>query len=108
MRRRRSIYTHFSGAGEVLIYIYLAPERPEKYLYTPILSFILFTTMQMFWAIMISLPVSTGLSFQRQSRYNSKIQRKSTLLEICLQYFLKNYSLGFYVLNYNLKYSNYF
>src|SRR6218665_3855226 len=37
-RRRRSIYTHFSGAGEVLIYTYLAPERPEKpekYLYTP-------------------------------------------------------------------------
>src|SRR6218665_4038444 len=38
-RRRRSIYTHFSGAGEVLIYTYLAPERPEKpekYLYTPL------------------------------------------------------------------------
>ena len=40
-RRRRSIYTHFSGAGEVLIYTYtyMAPERPgkpEKYLYTPI------------------------------------------------------------------------
>jgi len=40
-RRRRSINTHFSGAGEVLIYTYLAPERPEKpekpgkYLYTP-------------------------------------------------------------------------
>ena len=37
-RRRRSIYTHLSGAGEVLIYTYLAPERsekPEKYLYTP-------------------------------------------------------------------------
>src|SRR6218665_234017 len=34
-RRRKSIYTHFSGAGEVLIYTYLAPERPEKYLYTP-------------------------------------------------------------------------
>ena len=40
-RRRRSIYTHFSGAGEVLIYTYLAPEslekpeKPEKYLYTP-------------------------------------------------------------------------
>ena len=34
-RRRRSICTHFAGAGEVLIYIYLAPERPEKYLYTP-------------------------------------------------------------------------
>ena len=35
-----SIYTHFSGAGEVLIYTYLAPERPEKpekYLYTPLL-----------------------------------------------------------------------
>ena len=31
---QRSIYTHFSGAGEVLIYIYLAPEKPEKYLYT--------------------------------------------------------------------------
>jgi len=26
-RRRRSIYTHFSGAGEVLMYTYLAPER---------------------------------------------------------------------------------
>jgi len=37
-RLRRSIYTHFSGAGEVLIYIYLAPERPEKYLYTPVKS----------------------------------------------------------------------
>jgi len=43
-RRRRSIYTHFSGAGEVLIYTYLAPERPErpekpeKYLYTPALK----------------------------------------------------------------------
>src|SRR6218665_3998220 len=39
--RRRSIYTHFSGAGEVLIYTYLAPERPEKpekYLYTPIMT----------------------------------------------------------------------
>jgi len=38
-RRRRSIYTHFSGAGEVLIYTYLVPERPEKqekYLYTPV------------------------------------------------------------------------
>src|SRR6218665_2548656 len=38
-RRRKSIYTHFSVAGEVLIYTYLAPERPEKpekYLYTPI------------------------------------------------------------------------
>jgi len=41
IRRRRSIYTHFSDAGEVLIYTYLAPERPErpekpeKYLYTP-------------------------------------------------------------------------
>jgi len=37
-RRRRSIYTHFYGAGEVLIYTYLAPkrpEKPEKYLYTP-------------------------------------------------------------------------
>src|SRR6218665_2293960 len=40
-RRRRSIYTHFSGAGEVLIYTHWAPERPEKpekpekYLYTP-------------------------------------------------------------------------
>src|SRR6218665_1381902 len=37
-RRRGSIYTHFSGAGEVLIYTCLAPERPEKpekYLYTP-------------------------------------------------------------------------
>ena len=33
-RRRRSIYTHFSDAGD-LIYTYLAPERPEKYLYTP-------------------------------------------------------------------------
>ena len=31
-RRRKSIYTHFSGALEVLIYTYLAP---EKYLYTP-------------------------------------------------------------------------
>src|SRR6218665_3468309 len=31
-RRRRSIYTHFSGAGELLIYNYLAP---EKCLYTP-------------------------------------------------------------------------
>jgi len=40
-QRRRSIYTHFIGAGEVFIYTYLAPERPkkpeklEKYLYTP-------------------------------------------------------------------------
>jgi len=40
-RPRRSIHTHFSGAGEVLIYTYLAPERPErsekpeKYLCTP-------------------------------------------------------------------------
>jgi len=34
-RRRRIIYTHLSGAGEVLIYTYLAP---EKYLYTPQLS----------------------------------------------------------------------
>src|SRR6218665_308597 len=36
--RRRSIYTHFSGSGEVLICTYLAPEKqekPEKYLYTP-------------------------------------------------------------------------
>jgi len=33
--RRRSIYTCFSGAGEVLIYTYLALEKPEKYLYTP-------------------------------------------------------------------------
>ena len=36
-RRRSGIYTHISGAGEVLIYTYLAPERPEKpekYLYT--------------------------------------------------------------------------
>src|SRR6218665_3665079 len=38
---RKSIFTHFSGAGEVLIYTYLAPERPEKpekpekYLYIP-------------------------------------------------------------------------
>src|SRR6218665_1137195 len=37
---RRSIHTHFSGAGKVLLYTYLAPERPkksekpEKYLYT--------------------------------------------------------------------------
>ena len=31
-RRRRSIFTHFSGAGEVFIYTSLAP---EKYLYTP-------------------------------------------------------------------------
>jgi len=29
-RRQRSIYTHLSGAGEVLIRTYLAPERPEK------------------------------------------------------------------------------
>ena len=39
-RRRRSIYTHFSGAGEVLICTYLAPERPEKpekYLYTSLI-----------------------------------------------------------------------
>ena len=39
-RPRKSIYTHFFGAGEVLICTYLAPERPEKpenYLYTPIL-----------------------------------------------------------------------
>jgi len=44
LRRRRSlgsIQKHFSGAGEVLIYTYLAPERPEKleksekYLYVP-------------------------------------------------------------------------
>jgi len=38
-RRRRGMYTHFSGAEEVLIYTYLAPERPEKpekYLYTPV------------------------------------------------------------------------
>jgi len=38
-RRRRSIYTHFSGPGEVVIYTYLAPERsekPDKYLYTPV------------------------------------------------------------------------
>jgi len=35
-RRRRSIYTHFSGAGEVLIYTYLVPEKPVKYLYTPV------------------------------------------------------------------------
>jgi len=42
-RRRKSIYTHFSGTGEVLIVIctYLAqerpekPEKPEKHLYTP-------------------------------------------------------------------------
>src|SRR6218665_1817423 len=40
-RSRRSIYTHFSGAEEVLLYTYLAPERPEKpekYLYTPVLT----------------------------------------------------------------------
>src|SRR6218665_1165960 len=30
---RRSIYTHFSGTREVLIYTYLAP---ENYLYTPV------------------------------------------------------------------------
>ena len=38
-RRRGSIYKHFSGAGQMLIYTYMAPERPEKpekYLYTPI------------------------------------------------------------------------
>ena len=35
-RPRRSIYTHFSGAREVIIYTYLASERPEKYLYTPV------------------------------------------------------------------------
>jgi len=29
------IYIHLSGAGEVLIYTYLAPEKPDKYLYTP-------------------------------------------------------------------------
>src|SRR6218665_295692 len=40
-RLRRSIYAHFFGAGEVLIYTYLVPERPEKPdkdLYTPGLS----------------------------------------------------------------------
>jgi len=44
-RRRRSIYTHFFGAGEVLIYTYLAPEKPEKpkkYLETPISNMELF------------------------------------------------------------------
>jgi len=43
-RRRRSIYTNFSGAGEVLIYTYLAPERPEKpekYLYTPLKTLVM-------------------------------------------------------------------
>jgi len=30
--RKRSIYAHLSGAGEVFIYTYLVP---EKYLYTP-------------------------------------------------------------------------
>src|SRR6218665_2682561 len=37
-QRRRSIYTHFIGAGEVPICTYLAPEqpkKPEKYFYTP-------------------------------------------------------------------------
>src|SRR6218665_3945826 len=34
-RRQRSIYTHVSGAGEALIYTYLAPVKPEKYFYTP-------------------------------------------------------------------------
>src|SRR6218665_550076 len=29
-RRRRSVCTHFSGAGEVLIYAHLAPEKPKK------------------------------------------------------------------------------
>jgi len=31
-RLRRSICTHFFGAGEVLVYTYMAP---EKHLYTP-------------------------------------------------------------------------
>ena len=50
LRRRRSIYTHFSGAGEVLIYTYLAPEKPgkpekpEKYLYTLISTFPIFSS----------------------------------------------------------------
>src|SRR6218665_28418 len=35
-RRRRSIFTHFSGAREVFIYIYLGPEKPKKHLYTPV------------------------------------------------------------------------
>ena len=35
LRRLESIYTQLSGAGEVFIYTYLAPEKPEKYLYTP-------------------------------------------------------------------------
>src|SRR6218665_1655151 len=35
-RHLRGIYTHFSGAGKVLIYTYLAPEKSEKYLYAPI------------------------------------------------------------------------
>ena|SRR6218665_2406407 len=43
-RRRRSIYAHFYGAGEVRVYTYLALEKPEKpeksdksekYLYAP-------------------------------------------------------------------------
>ena len=40
-RRRRSIYSCFSGAGEVLIYTYLALEKPEKYLYTSLISVML-------------------------------------------------------------------
>jgi len=35
---RKSIYTHFPGAGEVFIYTYLESDIPEKYLYTPFLS----------------------------------------------------------------------
>src|SRR6218665_2539941 len=35
-RHRRSIYTHFSGFGELCIYTYL--EKPENYLYTPLLD----------------------------------------------------------------------
>src|SRR6218665_4193590 len=36
-RRRRSIFTHFSGAGEVFIYTSVAPEKPDKYLYAPLI-----------------------------------------------------------------------
>src|SRR6218665_4137811 len=41
IRRRRSVFEYFSGAGEVFVYIYLsdtspAPEKPGKYFKIPL------------------------------------------------------------------------
>jgi len=70
-RCRKRIYTHFSGAREVLrpYMHYLAPEMPEKYLYTPWLSVSTWEYVSVGLYYLIIVTEHNPLIWENQRRY---------------------------------------